>query len=177
MESSSCRNKPILALASAALGWLSSRVFQEGGGCRRWRGSSRLDVGVDYIGGKADSITTWDPWAKAGCGPGSSCHLADLSDPYLTLIALASSPRHQWHTGTQRARGQTRALGPQSSLPHQLGSDNTARALRRTRLKQCHYFLSGGLLRRCSQLCDRPKAELTSKISWWERRDLNIVTV
>lgn len=65
------------------------------GGWRRWRGSRRLDVGVDYIGGKADSITTWDPWTRAGCGPGSSCRLADLGDPYLTLISLTSSPRHR----------------------------------------------------------------------------------
>lgn len=88
---------------------------------RMWKGSWRLDVGVNYIGVKADSVPIWDPWIGVGCGAGSSCSLAQLGDPHLTMMSLA--PLLDTHD-TQEPRGQGSKCGfwNHRALLPQLGS-------------------------------------------------------
>lgn len=121
----------------------------------------------------ADSITTWDPWTTAGCGPGSSCRLADLGDPYLTLIFLASSR----HTQEPRGQGDRQGLWDHRALPRQLGSNTlptrhvlceeqcTLLSLREASYEEALNYTTG--LRQSSQ----------ARFHWWERRNLDIVTV
>lgn len=80
-----------------------------------------MNVGVNYIGVKDDSVPTWDLWIRVGCGAGSSCSLADLGDPHLTLMSLA--PLLDTHD-TQEPRGEgnkCRFWNHRALLP-QLGS-------------------------------------------------------
>lgn len=115
----------------------------EGRRGRMWKGSWRLNVGVNYIGVKADSVPTWDPWIGVGCGAGSSCSLAELGDPHLTLMSLAPLLDTHDNRGASVGFGTTGPCFP--SLGQACCLYNTS--LQRTALAQavCAMFSPGSL--------------------------------